>query len=62
MAKNNLQALAIRSGLLAKANLVTRRGRDKLRALPMSQSVSLQRDHWLDLLKDLDGKVAEVDD
>lgn len=28
----------------------------------MSQSVSLQRDHWLELLKGLDGKVAEVDD
>jgi len=28
----------------------------------MSQSVSLQRDHWLELLKGLDGKVAEVDE
>ena len=62
MAKNNLQALAIRSGLSAKANLLSGRGRDRLRALPMSQSVSLQRDHWLELLKGLDGKVAEVDD
>jgi transposase len=62
MTKNNLRALSIRAGLTAKSTLITRGGRDKLKALPMSQSASLQREHWFELLKGLNDKIAEVDD
>jgi transposase len=62
MAKNNLRALSIRAGLSARTNLLTRGSRDKLKALPMSQASSLQREHWFELLKQLDDKIAEVDD
>ena len=62
MTKNNLRALSIRAGLAAKSTLLTRGGRDKLKALPMGQSASLQREHWFDLLKGLNDKIAEVDD
>lgn len=61
MAKNNLRALSIRAGLSARTNLLTRSSRDKLKALPMSQATSLQREHWFELLKQLDDKIAEVD-
>ena len=60
-AKNSLRALSIRAGLPTKANLFTRRGGDKLKALPMSEAANLQRRHWLAIVKDLNEKIAEVD-
>ncbi|MFP5264044.1 MAG: IS110 family transposase [Blastocatellia bacterium] len=61
MAKNNIRALSARAGLSTKANLFTRRGMDKLNALPMGGAAGLQLKHWLAIVKDLDGKIAEVD-
>jgi transposase len=61
MAKNNLQALALRAGLSAKTKLLTRTGKDKLKALAMSEAAAQQRRQWLALLKDLDEQISAVD-
>jgi transposase len=61
MAKNNLQALALRAGLSLRAKLLTRAGKQKLNALEMNSVAVLQRGHWLDMLKQLDGQISEVD-
>ena len=61
IAKNNLHALAMRAGLSAKAKLFTAAGRQKLASLPLSTATTLQRRHWLDLIRQLDAQVKEVD-
>lgn len=60
MIKNNLQALAIGSGLALKARLLTRTGRVRLLAARMSPAMSRQRDEWLSLLDNLDTRIASV--
>jgi transposase len=60
MTKNSLQALAIRAGLSAKTKLYSRAGKERLKALTMSQAASLQREHWLGLLKELDGRIIAI--
>jgi len=60
MIKNNLQALAIGSGLALKARLLTRPGRVRLLAAQMSPAMSRQREEWLALLDNLDARIAAV--
>jgi transposase len=61
MAKNNLQALALRAGVSLKAKLLTQAGKQKLNALVMNSAAVLQREHWLSMLKQLDTQISEVD-
>jgi transposase len=60
MIKNNLQALAIGSGLTLRSRLLTRSGRSRLLAAQMSPSHSRQREEWLSLLDNLDARIASV--
>lgn len=59
--KNNLQAIAIRAGLAVKAELFTRSGKEMLNSLQLTASTDLQRRHWLELLKEVDEHIREVD-
>jgi len=60
MIVNNLQALAIGSGLSLKSRLLTRPGRLRLLATQMSPVMSRQREEWLSLLDDLNARIASV--
>ena len=51
MIVNNLQALAIRSGLSLQSRLLTRPGRLRLLATQMSPVMSRQREEWLSLVR-----------
>jgi len=58
---NSLHALAIREGLSLQAALLTKAGRDKLQALPLTTAKAQQRDEWLDLIDQLSGNIKRVE-
>jgi transposase len=60
--KNSLRALALSAGLVKKGWLFGSRGRERLFSLPMTPAMSHQRDSWLSLLANLNGRVARVDE
>jgi transposase len=60
--KNSLRALALSAAMVKKGWLFGSRGRERLFSLPMTPAMSHQRDGWLSLLTDLNGRVARVDE
>jgi transposase len=60
MIVNNLQALAIGSGLSLQSRLLTRPGRLRLLAAQMSPVMGRQREEWLSLLDNLNARIASV--
>lgn len=59
--KNSLQAIAISGGLPLQRKVLTKSGRERLRALPLNPVVAAHRDEWLQLLETLDQRVAAMD-
>ena len=60
--KNSLRALALSAGSVKRIWLFGPRGRSELFGLPMTSAMSHQRDGWLELLADLSGRVARLDE
>ena len=61
MVANTLQALAINAGLSLRAKLLTKGGRQQLRALPLSAISQQQRDELLSLADELTRRIATVE-
>jgi transposase len=61
MAKNGLHAIALSAGLSMKAKLLTKAGRAKLELLELSPALKEQRDEWLDLIDQLNHRIARLD-
>ena len=59
--RNSLQALALGSGVVLKAKLRTRKGRQKLGELPLSPALSRQRADWSELIEQVEGRIAGVE-
>lgn len=60
-ATNSLHALAIREGLSLQATLLTKAGRQKLGALPLSEVKAKQRDQWLSLIDQLSDHIKQIE-
>jgi transposase len=60
-AHNALQALALGAGVSLKAKLRTKQGKERLKALPLSPALKLQRQEWLDLIDELNTRIARVE-
>jgi transposase len=61
MAKNGLHAIALSAGLSMRAKLLTTSGRAKLGLLDLSPALKEQRDEWLDLIDQLNHRIARLD-
>jgi transposase len=61
MVANTLHALAINAGLSLRAKLLTKGGRQQLRALPLSAISQQQRDELLSLADELTRRIATVE-
>jgi transposase len=61
MAKNNLQAIAIKGRLTMKSKLLTAKGIQKLMALPVSPVVNIERKQWLSLISELQRRIKETE-
>lgn len=61
MAKNGLHAIALSAGLSMRAKLLTKPGRVKLERLDLSPALREQRDEWLDLIDQLNHRIARLD-
>ena len=59
--RNSLQALALGSGVVLKAKLRTRKGRQKLGELPLSPALGRQRADWSELIEQVEGRIAGVE-
>lgn len=59
--RNSLQAIALGSGIVLKSKLRTKRGREKLNDLPLSPVLSQQRSGWLDMIEEIERRIAEVE-
>lgn len=62
MVRNSLQALAINAGVALRARLMTKGGRERLRATPMSSVMARQREEWFSLVEELDRRIAPLED
>jgi transposase len=60
--RNSLQALALGSGIVLKSKLRTKRGRAKLNDLPLSPVLSQQRSGWLEMIMEVERRIAEVEE
>ena len=60
--RNSLQAIALGSGVVLKAKLRTRRGRATLNELPLSPVLSRQRAGWSELIEEVEGRIAQVEE
>lgn len=59
--RNSLQVLALGSGLVLKAKLRTKQGRQKLGELPLSPALSQQRADWSELIAQVEERIARVE-
>jgi transposase len=59
--RNSLQALALGSGVVLKAKLRTKQGRQKLGELPLSPALSCQRVDWSELIAQVEERIARVE-
>src|SRR5215218_1397237 len=59
--RNSLQAIALGSGVVLKAKLRTRQGREKLNDLPLSPVLSQQRSGWSEMIEEVERRIAEVE-
>jgi len=60
-AQNTLQALALGAGVSLKAKLRTRQGKERIKALALSPALKQQRQEWLDLIDELNTRIARVE-
>lgn len=58
---NSLHALLIREGLSLQSKLLTKTGREKLLAHPLTIEQAKQRDEWLDLIDQLSENIKRVE-
>jgi len=58
---NSLHALSIREGLSLQAALLTKAGRARLNALPLTDVRAKQRDEWLALIDQLSDNIKRVE-
>ncbi len=59
--RNSLQAIALGSGIVLKSKLRTKKGREKLNDLPLSPVLSQQRSGWLEMIEEVERRVAQVE-
>ena len=59
--RNSLQAIALSSGIILKSKLRTKRVREKLNDLPLSPVLSQQRSGWLEMIEELEKRIAQVE-
>jgi transposase len=59
--RNSLQAIAHGCGITLKSKLRTKRGRAKLNDLPLSPVLSEQRSGWLEMIEEVEGRIAQVE-
>jgi transposase len=59
--RNSLQAPALGSGVVLKAKLRTRKGRQKLDGIPLSPALSRQRADWSTLIEQIEERIARVE-
>ncbi len=60
--KNSLQALAFSAGAAKRAQLLSRKGRERLLQLPTSAAMDRQRGEWLSLVEELDSRIKSFDE
>jgi transposase len=60
--RNSLQAIALGSGVVLKAKLRIKRGREKLNDLPLSPVLSQQRSGWLEMIAEVERRIAQVEE
>ena len=60
--RNSLQAIALGSGVVLRSKLRTKRGREKLNDLPLSPVQSQQRCGWLELIAEVERRIAQVEE
>ena len=60
--KNSLQALAYGAGSARRAQLLSRKGRERFSQLPMGEAMGRQRGEWLSLIEELDRRIKGVDE
>jgi transposase len=61
IARNGLHAIALSAGLSLKAKLLSKSGRSKLEVLELSPVCSEQRREWLDLIDQLNHRIARLE-
>jgi transposase len=61
LARNGLHKLALDAGLSLQSKLLTKGGREKIKALSLAPTAALQRDEWLDLMDQLNLRIARVE-
>jgi len=61
IAKNSLQAISLSAGLTQKRGLLSQRGQERLRALELPPVLSQQRAEWLQLVAQLDERIATIE-
>lgn len=61
IAKNSLHAISINAGLPLKRALLSRRGIERLQALPLPPVLAQQREEWLQLIALIDQRIATVE-
>jgi hypothetical protein len=60
--KNSLQAPAYGAGSARRAQLLSRKGRERLSQLSMSEAMGRQRGEWLSPVEELDRRTKGVDE
>jgi transposase len=59
--KNSLQALAYSAGSAKRATLLSQKGRERFRQLPMSAAMDWQRREWLTFVAEFNERIKELD-
>jgi transposase len=60
--RNSLQSIAHGCGVAVGSKLRTRRGREMLNALPLSPVLSQQRSGWLEMIAEVERRIARVEE
>jgi transposase len=61
IAKNSLQAISLNAGWTLKRGVLTKRGQERLRALELPPVLAQQRDEWLQMVAQLDQRLATIE-
>jgi len=59
---DSLQAIALGSGVVLKSKLRTMRGRERLNDLLLSPILSQQRPGWLEMIAEVERRIAQVEE
>jgi transposase len=60
-AKNSLQALAFSAGSAGRSRLLSQKGREEFRQLPMSAAMARQREEWPSLVEEFNQRIKSLD-